>query len=128
MSLETGIAFISLAFLLMVIFIIPSILQIRRVAKSLSETLETLNRSLPDILKNIEEITFNVRQASNTVQVQVEGLALVAGRIQSIMGVILNLEELLRGKMKLPVFQVLGNFMAFKRGLMTFLSVYRSGK
>jgi uncharacterized protein YoxC len=128
MSLETGIAFISLAFLLMVIFIIPSILQIRRVAKSLSETLETLNRSLPEILKNLEEITLNIRQASNTVQVQVEGLALVSGRIQSIMGFILDLEELLRGKMKLPVFQALTNFMAFKRGLMTFLSVYRSGK
>ena len=96
MSLETGIAFICLAFLLMVIFIIPSILQIRRVAKKLSETLETLNRSLPEILKNIDEITFNIRQASNTIHVQVEGLALVAGRLQGIMGFILDLEELLR--------------------------------
>jgi len=128
MSLETGIAFICLAFLLMIIFLIPSILQIRRAAKNLSETLETLNRSLPEILKNLEDITFNIRQASDTVHMQVEGLALVVGRIQSIMGFILDLEELLRGKMKLPVFQVLTNIMAFKRGLQTFLSVYRSGR
>jgi uncharacterized protein YoxC len=128
MSLETGIALISVAFLLMVIFIIPSLLQVRRAAKHLSETLSTLNGSLPGILKNLEEITLNIRQASNTVQVQVDGLALVVGRIQSIMGFILDLEELLRGKMKLPAFQILTNFMAFKRGLMAFLSVYRSGK
>ncbi len=128
MSLETGIALISVAFLLMVIFIIPSLLQVRRAAKHLSETLSTLNGSLPGILKNLEEITLNIRLASNTVQVQVEGLALVVGRIQSIMGFILDLEELLRGKMKLPAFHILTNFMAFKRGLMAFLSVYRSGK
>jgi uncharacterized protein YoxC len=128
MSMETGITLIGIAILLLAVFAIPSILQIRRAAKNLSETLEVLNRTLPEILKNLEEITFSIRQASNAVQVQVEGLALVAGRIQSILGFILDLEQLMRGKVKLPIFQALSNLAAFKRGVRTFLDVYRSGR
>jgi len=128
MSMETGVAFAGIALLLLVVFAIPSILQIRRAAKNLTETLEVLNRSLPAILKNVEEITFNVRQASNTVQMQVEGLALIAGRIQNILAFVLDLENLLRGKMKLPIFQALTNLTAVKRGFQTFLRVYRAGK
>ena len=128
MSIEIGIALIGIASLLMVAFAIPSILQIRRAAKNLAETLEVLNHTLPEILKNLEEITFSIRQASNTVQMRVEGLAVVAGRIQGIMDFILDAEQMLRGRMKLPVFQALTNLAAFKRGLRAFLSVYRSGR
>jgi len=60
MSIEIGIALIGIASLLMVAFAIPSILQIRRAAKNLAETLEVLNHTLPEILKNLEEITFKV--------------------------------------------------------------------
>jgi len=44
------------------------------------------------------------------------------------MDFILDAEQMLRGRMKLPVFQALTNLAAFKRGLRAFLSVYRSGR
>ncbi len=72
MNWETSLFILSLAVVVIVVFTIPVLLQLRRTVQSLDVTLTTLNQSLPQILKNIDSITENLRQSVHSVRATVE--------------------------------------------------------
>ena len=61
MYLEIALVILIIILILLVIFCIPILIQIWRTSKDLTMTLQTLNQSLPAILKNLEEITTNIK-------------------------------------------------------------------
>ena len=114
MFLEISIVVLSFVFLLMAVLSVPFLLQIWRTAKSMATTLQMLNESLPGILNNLEEITMNINKATRTVNQQIEGLSLVAMRIQGLLGA------------RLPVFKAVRNAFAVLTGVRVFLKVFLS--
>ena len=72
MSLETSLFILCLAVAVFVGFAIPVLLQVRRTVKNLDVTITTLNQNLPEILKNVDYITENVRQSVHAVRATVE--------------------------------------------------------
>jgi uncharacterized protein YoxC len=126
MILEISVAILGIVFLLIAAFSIPFILQIWRTTKGITETLNMLNQSLPGILKNLEEITMNISKATHTVNEQIDGLSAVAKRIQAVMGIVTDVENLLRAGLGLPVFKTLRNAIAVVTGVKVFLKVLRS--
>ena len=119
---------VSIVFLLIAAFSIPFLLQIWRTTKSITETLQMLNESLPGILRNLEEITTNINKATHTVNEQIDGLSVVAKRIQGVLGVVTDIENLLRAGIGLPVFKTLRNTIAVVTGMKVFLKVLRSSR
>jgi len=119
---------VSIVFLLIAAFSIPFLLQIWRTTKSITETLHMLNQSLPGILKNLEEITTNINKATQTVNEQIDGLTVVAKRIQGVLGIVMDIENLLRAGIGLPVFKTLRNAVAVVTGVKVFLKVLRSSR
>jgi len=128
MFLEIGVFIISIVFLLLVVFSIPFLLQIWRSAKGITETLHMVNENLPGILKNLEEITTNINKATHTVNEQIEGLALVTGRIQGLLSIITDIDNILRAGMRLPVFKTFRNIVAVVTGVKVFLKVFLSSR
>ncbi len=128
MFLEIGVFIIGIVFLLLVVFSIPFLLQLWRSAKSITETLHTLNESLPGILKNLEEITTNINKATQTVNEQIEGLALVTGRIQGFLSVVTDIDNVLRAGLRLPVFKTIRTVIAVITGVRVFLKVFLSSR
>jgi uncharacterized protein YoxC len=129
MFLEISVAILSIVFLLIAVLSVPFLLQIWRTAKGITATLHMLNESLPGILKNLEEITTNINKATHTVNEQIEGLSLVAGRIQGLMSIVLDVENILRaGGVRLPVFKMLRNALAVATGVNAFMKVFFSSR
>jgi len=128
MFLEIGVFIISIVFLLLVVFSIPFLLQIWRSAKGITATLHMVNESLPGILKNLEETTININKATYTVNEQIKGLALVTGRIQGLLSIITDIDNILRAGMRLPVFKTFRNIVAVVTGVKVFLEVFLSSR
>ena len=75
MNLETALLISVGVLIVLVIFCIPLLLQIWRVSKDFSQTVQTLNQSLPLILKNLEEITNNVNSSSSMINQKIQNFA-----------------------------------------------------
>jgi len=119
---------VSIVFLLIAAFSIPFLLQIWRTTKGVTETLQMLNESLPGILRNLEEITTNINKATRAVNEQIDGFSVVTKRIQGVLGVVTDIENLLRAGIGLPVFKTLRNTIAVVTGVKVFLKVLRSSR
>lgn len=117
---------ISIVVLLIAAFSVPFLLQVWRATKSVTETLKMLNESLPGILRNLEEITANVNKATRTVNEQIDGLSVVARRVQGVLEAVTDVENLLRAGVSLPVFKTLRNAVALVTGVRVFLKVLLS--
>ena len=126
MYLEIGVLVLSLAFLLIAAFAVPTLIQIRRTAKSITDTLESLNRSLPSILKNLDEITANIKQATNTVNHQVQSLSLVVRRVQVALEFLLDVKQIVRASLGYPFIHGMTTATAALKGFRVFLDVLRS--
>ena len=72
MNWETSLFILCLAVAVLVGFTIPVLLQLRRTVRNLDVTITTLNQNLPQILKNVDFITDNVRQSVHAVRATVE--------------------------------------------------------
>jgi uncharacterized protein YoxC len=110
------------------VFSIPFLLQIWRSAKGITATLHMVNENLPGILKNLEEITTNINKVTHTVNEQIEGLSLVTGRIQGLLSIITDIDNILRAGVRLPVFKTIRNVVAVVTGVKVFLKVFLSSR
>jgi uncharacterized protein YoxC len=128
MFLEISVVILSIVFLLIAVFSVPFLLQIWRTAKSMATTLHMLNESLPGILKNLEEITTNINKATHTVNEQIEGLSLVAHRVQGLLGMVLDIGNVLQAGTRLPFFKMFRNAIAVVAGVKVFLKVFLSSR
>jgi len=124
MGLETGLVILNVVFLLIAVFSIPFLFQLWRMAKNIAITLQTLNRSLPCILQNLEEITSNIVSATDTVNSHIEGLSSAIKKIQGTLDLVGNLEAVIR----LPFFKTLVTLSAVLKGVRAFLNVFRSAR
>jgi uncharacterized protein YoxC len=128
MFLEISVVILSVVFLLIAVLSVPFHLQTWRTAKSMATTLQMLNESLPGILKNLEEITTNINRATHTVNERIEGLSLVAHRVQGLLGMVLDIGNVLQARTRLPVFKTVRNAFAVLTGVKVFLKVFLSSR
>jgi len=57
---EVSLLIASIAFLMLVAFLIPAVVQVKRTAERVEIASENLNMHLPNILTNLDEITTNL--------------------------------------------------------------------
>lgn len=112
------------AFLLFAGFSIPFLLQIWRTARGMAETLELLNRSLPAIMKNMEEITANINRATTAVNREIETLSLSVRKVQGMVNLLAGIEEIVRKGVRLPFAGSVRTALATARGVRVFLDCF----
>ena len=126
--LETSFIILSLVFLLLVAFSFPLFWQMWRTAKNMAASLESLNQSLPNILKNLEEITTNVSSATYMLKKEVEGLSLLGDKIRKITELGTDVERMLCASVKNPLWETFKTARALLKGLHVFFDVLYSYK
>ena len=112
--------------MLLVAFSIPLLWQMWRTAKNLAASLEFLNQSLPNVLKNLEEITANVSSATYVLKKEVEGLSLLGDKIRKITELGADVERILRAGVKRPLWEAFKTARALLKGLHVFFDVLYS--
>ncbi len=126
-TLEIILIILCIAFLLLVGFFVPLLLQLWRTARGMTETLQLLNQRLPLILDNLEEITTSINQTTTTVNRQVAELSLTLRRIQGIVGVFLGLEEIIRRRVGFSFSRTLRTGLSVARGVRVFIDSLAGG-
>jgi len=118
---DSFLTILSAAILLLVGFPIPLLLQLWRVAKGMALTLETLNQNLPGIMKNVGEITTNVKRTTTIVHRQIEDLSLTLQKILRIFNLVNDVEEILRKNIHLSFARKVRTSVAVVKGIRVFL-------
>lgn len=123
MLLDISVFILSIAFLLIALFSIPSLLQIRKTAETIAMTLRTLNENLPVILKNLEAITTHVNQATSAVNRQIDELSDSFRKLQKTIGFLADLGQIVQAGVRIPFLNTLISLAAVAKGVRVFLSV-----
>jgi len=125
MTLEIFLIIFGIAILLLAVFCIPILVQIWRTTKDVAVTLEALNKSLPLILKNLEDITNNINCSTSAVNREVQELSGTVGRFQSMLkGVVDDIQHITPLVVNSPAFQTVKNIVAVVKGICVFLDVF----
>ncbi len=123
MFLEIVVTIMAVAFLLVALFSIPSLLQIRRTAETIEATLRTLNENLPGILKNLENITVDINQTTCMVNHQLDELSSSFRKLQKTIGFLADMGQIVQANVRIPFFNSLTSLAAIAKGVLVFLSV-----
>lgn len=124
MYLEIALFVLVIILIVMVIFCIPILLQIWRVSKEVSVTLQTFNQSLPFILKNVEDITTHVNSSTDVIDKKIQHFASSSNKSGLLLNEILNnIQYLAPIALKLPIFRIIRNMVAVAKGMRVFAEV-----
>lgn len=126
MYLELSLVFLSLAVFLIVVFTVPLLIQVQRIARGVAETQAIIQKSLPGILANLEEASLNMRNVSSLVHVHVENFAVLVARLQAVLGVLRELESILGLRFRIPFYRTAKALFALAKGIHVFVKVFAS--
>jgi hypothetical protein len=116
---------IGILLLILVIFLVPLIIQARRTVKGMAQTLEIINRDLPAIMKNLDEISTNLNWTTATVRSEVAELSMTIKRVQGVLGLFLGAKDVLSRRMSFPLVGAMTTAMAVFKGISAFISVFK---
>lgn len=125
MTVQSILIFMSVVLLLAVISFIPLIIQLYKTMRGISITLEILNQSLPPIMRNLEEITAHINEATATAQQRIEEISHTVRRIQSIFRIFSTMEQIMRGGLGQILQKRLKAASAVGKGVRVFFDVLR---
>jgi len=124
MYLEIFLIVSAIAIILLLIFCIPVLIQIWRTTRDVAVTLETINRDLPTILKNLEDITANISSSIAAVNREVQNFSGTIGRFQLVIkGIVDDIQHITPLAMNSPAVQTVKNVVAVVKGIRVFLEV-----
>ncbi|PKN04149.1 MAG: hypothetical protein CVU74_08355 [Deltaproteobacteria bacterium HGW-Deltaproteobacteria-9] len=123
MFLEIVVTVMTVAFLLFALFLIPSLLQLRRTAETIAVTLQALNENLPGILRNLEQITANINRMTFTVNRQVEDLSDSFRKLHKTVIFLADLGQIAQEGIRIPFLNTVTSLAAVVKGVRVFLSV-----
>ena len=124
MNLEIGLIIFGIALLLLVLFCIPVLLKLCRVASDVTVTLQTLNERLPAILKNMEEISNNINHSTTVINGEVQKYAVTAERFHGVMNQVVGCMELISPlALKSHFFRKTADLIPLVKGVRVFLNV-----
>lgn len=122
---EIGVLICSIALLLLAIFAVPTILQIRRTAKSAEITFKTVNQNLPGILTNLDEITTNLTATSQSIHQNIDGFKEVIHKFHLVADDVVQFERVVREEIEEPILNTIGTFTGIVKGVNAFFEVWR---
>lgn len=124
MNLEICLIVLGIAILLLATLSIPILLGLWRTIKDITMTLETLNSSLPSILKNLEEITVNINSSTNAINREVQNISGTVSRFQLAMtDIVDDIQNIAPVVMNSPGYRSIKNAFAVYKGVRAFLNV-----
>jgi uncharacterized protein YoxC len=123
MIIEISIVVVCAAFVILILYLIPTIIQFKRSARSLEESSNQVNQKLPDILNNLEEITANFNSIMSTGRRQVEVLSDTVDEIKLLIDNIIGFQKHLQTRIENPLIETLTTITALSKALRAFLTV-----
>ena len=122
---EISLLIIAISFFLIAIFAIPSLLQIRKSAKSVELTSKTLNQNLPGLLTNLDELTSNLVQSTQSIHEQIESFSGIVHKFENMADDIVQFERNVRAEIEAPIMETVTTVSAVVKATRAFLDALR---
>lgn len=113
----------AIAALLLVAFLIPTILELRRSLRQVEKTAAQLNSHLPSIVKNLDDITTHVSHITNSGKNQMQNLESATARVKNLVENVSGFERRFKKQVESPLVQSIGTLTALTRAVHTFMTV-----
>lgn len=123
MIIEISVLVASISVLALVLFLIPSIIQLRKSARRIEEVSGHLNQQLPEILKNVNQISSNLNFILSSGRQQAEKLGEAASSIKIMVDDIVDFETKLRHRVEDPLIETLTTITAITKAVRAFLAI-----
>jgi predicted PurR-regulated permease PerM len=94
----------------LVIILIPTVLNFRNTLKRVSKLIENVNKELPDIMADINDITYRTNVASE--------------KIDHIVNDVTNIEKKISAEIKDPLFELIGTLGGFFKAMQIFFTYF----
>jgi uncharacterized protein YoxC len=128
MTIEAGILIICLTVLLLVVFLIPTVIQLRRSAKEIEKVTGHLNQQLPEILENVNNITSNLNSILSSGRQQAARLGEATNNIKLMVDDIVGFEKKVKTQIEHPLLETLITLTAITKAIRTFLVIFLNRK
>ncbi len=123
---QISVLIIGISVLILVAFLVPTVLQLRRSASELEKVSSNLNRRLPGILANLEDITTNLSAILNAGRQHTDTVGEAVEEIKGLVDDVVQFEKALKKQVERPIVQTLDTVTAFNRAVRIFLRVLLS--
>jgi ABC-type transporter Mla subunit MlaD len=122
--LETKAVIWSVALFFVLLLLILFLWQMWRTAKNMATALEELNKTLPEILANMQEITANINSASAMIKQEAEEFVVLSRKVRAFLGLLNGLEMTLLRGVRAPLAGTLKTAFGLLKGARVFLDVF----
>ncbi|NOX37816.1 MAG: DUF948 domain-containing protein [Calditrichaeota bacterium] len=122
---EISLLIVSIGFVILVAFLVPTIVQLRRTAKRVEVISDSLNHHLPAILTNLDEITTNLTSILTSGRRQVMMLEEAAQEVKGMVDDIVQLEKDIKRRIEDPFVETFTTLAAVARAIRAFLDVLK---
>ena len=122
--LESKTVILSVAFFFVLLFLILFLWQMWRAAKNMATALETLNKTLPETLANLEEITASINSATDMIKHEAEEFTLLSRKVRAFLGRVSDVGEILLQDIRIPLVETLKTARGLLKGVSVFFNVF----
>jgi hypothetical protein len=122
--LETKAVIWSVALFFVLLLLILFLWQMWRTATNMATALEELNKTLPEILANMQEITANINSASTMIKQEAEEFVVLSRKVRAFLGLLNGLEMTLLRGVRAPLTGTLKTAFGLLKGARVFLDVF----
>jgi len=112
------------AIIVITIFLVPVLIQLRKVGERAETLLASLNQEVPPLLKNLNESAADLRLLTNSLNRRVEEVEQIIGQARNATDTFFHTVDLFK-KTLLPVITKVGTFSA---GLYAFLNFFKKSR
>lgn len=123
---EISLLIIAVALLLLVIFAIPTLLQLRATAKSIETSSNAFNQKIPEILENVHHLTSDVVETTSGIKGQIQNASGIVSSVQEMVNNVVDLEKSIRREVESPLVDLVGTVNAFVKGFRIFFDTLRA--
>ncbi len=122
---EISLLIVSIGFVILVAFLVPTIVQLRRTARRVEVISDSLNHHLPAILTNLDEITTSLTSILTSGRRQVMMLEEAAQEVKGMVDDIVQFEKDIKRRIEDPFVETFTTLAAVARAIRAFLAVFK---
>jgi len=127
MILQISALIIAIAILALVGFAIPTIIQLRKSVKKIEDLGENIDKQLPDILQNVQQITSNLSGIMDSGRRQVEAVGGTIDDLKTVVDDIVGVEKKIKYSVDTRLIRSLATITAGVKAAKAFKDVMNNG-
>ena len=125
---EIGVLVIALAVVVLVGFMVPTLIQLRRSIKKIEDISVDMEKRLPGVMANVDDITTNLSAILISGRQQAETINSAVTQLKGVVDDVVDVEKNIKHQIDTKLIRSLATFSASVKAAHAFMAVIRDGE